>query len=69
MIDTVSGAKASAIAFSIVETAKANNLNVYQYFKYLLTEIPKHMNETNLRFIDYLLPWSDSIPDLCKKKS
>ena len=35
MIDTVSGAKASAIAFSIVETAKANNLNVYQYFKYL----------------------------------
>ena len=69
MIDTVSGAKASAIAFSIVETAKANNLNVYQYFKYLLTEIPKHMNETNLRFIDDLLPWSDSIPDLCKKKS
>ena len=69
MTELINSSHCCFIAFSIVETAKANNLNVYQYFKYLLTEIPKHMNETNLRLIDDLLPWSDSIPDLCKKKS
>ena len=37
LIDTVHGAKASAILYSIVETAKANDLNIYQYFKHLLT--------------------------------
>nr|WP_300817805.1 IS66 family transposase [uncultured Acetatifactor sp.] len=41
MIDTVAGAKSSAIIYSIAETAKANNLKPYDYFEYLLTEIPK----------------------------
>lgn len=41
-IDTVSGAKASAIAYSIAETAKANKLKPYEYFHYLLEELPKH---------------------------
>lgn len=35
LIDTVHGAKASAILYSIVETAKANGLNIYQYFRFL----------------------------------
>ena len=39
MIDTVSGAKSSAIIYSIAETAKANGLKPYDYFEYLLTEI------------------------------
>ena len=47
MIDTVSGAKASAIIYIIAETAKANNLNPYYYFDYLLTEIPK-LKEFNI---------------------
>ena len=29
----------------IAETAKANNLKPYHYFEYLLTEIPKHMDD------------------------
>lgn len=33
--------KSSAIIYSIVETAKANNLKPYDYFKCLLIEIPK----------------------------
>ena len=33
------GAKASAMKFSIAETAKANNLNTYEYFEHLLTEM------------------------------
>ena len=67
MIDTISGAKASAIAYSLVETAKANGLNVYQYFKHLLTEIPKHMDEKDMSFCEDLLPWSRSLPPECQK--
>lgn len=48
LIETSNGARASAMIYSIVETAKANCLNVYQYFELLLTEIPKHMNDTDL---------------------
>ena len=44
MIDTIAGAKASAIIYSIAETAKANNLNPFRYFEYLLTELPIHMD-------------------------
>ena len=47
MIDTINGAKSSAIIYSIAETAKANNLKPYEYFEYLLTEIPKHMDDTD----------------------
>lgn len=68
LIDTVHGAQASAIIYSIVETAKANELNIYQYFKHLLTEIPKHMDDTDLDFLENLLPWSIQIPDICRKK-
>lgn len=67
LIDTVSGAQASAIAYSIAETAKANNLKPYDYFKYLLEEFPKH-GEFETDFLDDLLPWSDKLPDECRKQ-
>lgn len=69
LIDTIHGAQASAILYSIVETAKANELNIYQYFRYLLTEIPKHMDETGLAFLESLLPWSKQLPEECRKKN
>ena len=61
LIETSNGARASAMIYSIVETAKANYLNIYQYFESLLTEIPKHMNGTDLKFIDELLPWAPRV--------
>lgn len=67
LIDTPSGADASAVMYSIVETAKANNLKVYDYFKLLLEEIPKHMDETSLTFLDSLLPWSPDVKARCSK--
>ena len=67
MIDTIAGAKASAIIYSIAETAKANNLKPYDYFEYLLTEIPKHLVDTDRSFLDDLLPWSPSLPANCRK--
>ena len=68
IIDTINGAKASAIVYSLVETAKANELNIYQYLKLLLTEIPKHMEDSDLNFIESLMPWSKELPDICRKK-
>lgn len=67
LIDTVSGAKASAIIYSISETAKANHLKPYDYFKYLLEVIPEHMDDKNLDFLENLLPWSENIPESCHK--
>lgn len=67
MIDTVAGAKSSAIIYSIAETAKANSLKPYDYFEYLLTEIPKHQEDTDRRFLDDLLPWSPNLPANCRK--
>ena len=67
MIDTVAGAKSSAIIYSIAETAKANNLKPYDYFEYLLAEIPKHLDETDRGFLDDLLPWSPDLPANCRK--
>lgn len=40
-INTVSGAQARAIIYGIMETARANHLNVYYYIQYLLTELKK----------------------------
>ena len=67
MIDTINGAKASAIIYSIAETAKANNLKPYEYFEHLLTEIPKRMDDSDRSFLDDLLPWSEKLPDVVRK--
>ncbi|MBQ6400805.1 MAG: transposase domain-containing protein, partial [Firmicutes bacterium] len=63
------GAEASAILYSLAETAKANGLKPYNYFKHLLTEIPKHMDDTELGFLEDLLPWSDKLPEDCRKQN
>ena len=67
IIDTVHGAEASAVIYSLVETAKANNLKIYEYLKFLLEKIPSHMDDKNLDFIDDFLPWSPSLPACCRR--
>ena len=62
MIDTIHGAKSSAIIYSIVETAKANNLKPFDYVQHLLEEIPQHMDERDCVFLKDLLPWSEKLP-------
>lgn len=66
LIDTIEGARSSAIIYSITETAKANNLNPYRYLEYLLTELLEHQEDTDRAFIDELLPWSETLPAICK---
>ena len=67
MIDTIAGAESSAVIYSIAETAKANQLKPYNYFEYLLTEIPKHLDDTDRTFLEDLLPWSPNLPANCRK--
>ena len=67
VIDTIRGAESSAIIYSIAETAKANNLKPYEYFEYLLTELPKYMDQTDRSFLEDLLPWSPKLSDKLRK--
>lgn len=53
---------------SIAETAKANNLKPYEYFEYLLTEIPTHMDDTDRSFLEDFLPWSPKLPEYIRKQ-
>ena len=68
IIDSKNGAESSAILYSIAETAKANGLKPYEYFKYILEEILKHQGGPLVEYIEELLPWSDALPDSCRKQ-
>ena len=68
LIESSNGAKVSAILYSLVETAKANGLNTFEYFNLLLTEIPQHMDDSNLSFLDGLLPWAPRVQKACPSK-
>ncbi len=62
------GATASAITYSIIETAKANRLSPFHYLTYLFEKLP-NVNINDSEELDLLLPWSESIPDHCKIQS
>ena len=60
--NTPNGAESSSIYYSLIETAKANNLNPYQYIKFLLERLPNTTTDN----LEELLPWSDTLPDACR---
>ena len=60
---SVDGAVASSIIYSLVETAKANNLNVFQYIYTLLLYMPGYKDRSE--GVEQLLPWSDFIKEHC----
>ena len=60
---TSEGARASSVIYSIVETAKENDLIPFEYLKFLFEKLP---NATSTQ-ISSFLPWSEAIPDYCKK--
>ena len=64
IVDTSeAGAGASAVMYSIVETAKANNLNIFQYLYMVLLYMPDYMNSS--AGIEQLMPWSEFIKEQC----
>lgn len=62
--NTPQGARASAIIYSIVETAKANQLNPYYYLRYLFEKLP-NMDLSDKHALDQMLPWSTTLPVSC----
>ena len=65
--DTVKGARSSAIIYSLVETAKLNNLNIYVYLETVLLYMPDYKNEPE--GIEELMPWSEMIQQRCRIES
>ena len=61
------GAKASAICYSIIETAKANGLSPYHYLKHLFEAIP-NLPVNDAEALEKLLPWSEELPVDCHVK-
>ena len=58
------GAKSSSVIYSIIETAKENNLKLFEYLNHILETMP------NIKPEQYhmLLPWSENLPETCRLK-
>ena len=56
--DTPQGAEASAIIYSLMETAKANSLRLDDYLLHLLSVLPERVAQRKDFEMDDLLPWS-----------
>ena len=65
--DTPKGASASAAIYSLVETAKANGLNVYAYLQHLLLYMPSAEWQQYPEELDELMPWSLEVQAQCKQ--
>jgi len=63
--NTPRGAKASAIIYSIIETAKENKLNPFYYLRYLFEKLP-NIDTKDPVALDKLLPWSSTVPIVCR---
>jgi hypothetical protein len=61
--NTPGGANSSAIVYSIIETAKENNLKLYDYLVWLFEKIRSGED------VETLLPWSEGLPETLKLKS
>lgn len=57
--NTIEGANALCVMFSVIETARANGADVRCYLQYVLNEMPAHMEDKTLNFIPSMMPWSD----------
>jgi transposase len=62
--NTSSGARSSAIIYSLIETAKQNNLNPFPYLTYLFEQLP-NINLKDPAALDLLLPWSVPVQARC----
>lgn len=63
--DTPKGADASAIVYTVIETAKANGLEPYRYLKLLLTELPYLGKTPSQEDLMQFLPWSKTMQAAC----
>lgn len=66
--NTPRGAKASAITYSIIETAKENNLNPFEYLKYIFEQLPNINFRQEPELLQNYLPWA-ALPVECYSKN
>jgi transposase len=59
--DSVEGAIATAIIFSIINTATANNLDPYKYLEYIFQQLPNRDFTKDNSVLDEYLPWSEKM--------
>jgi len=64
--DTVGGAQASAMAYSIIETARANDLNPYRYLLHLFTGLPTCLTKDPAADLSQYFPWTNDIQEKCR---
>ncbi len=62
---TAKGASASADMYSLVETAKANNIDVFKYLCYLFRQITAANHNFTDDFLENLMPWSEQAQENC----
>ena len=65
--DTPKEASASAAIYSLVETAKANGLNVYAYLQHLLLYMPDTEWQRYPEELDELMPGAPEVQEQCKQ--
>lgn len=61
------GAAASANVYSIIETAKTNGLNPYEYLKFIFQDLPGVQFREYPEFLEDYLPWNPAIQARCKQ--
>ena len=59
--DSAKGADASAYAYSVIQTAKANGVNVYHYLCFLLDNAPTSTRTDEE--LEKLAPWNQAVKD------
>ena len=64
--DTPKGAEASAVVYTLVETAKANGLDPFRYLNYVLLNIRFLGQNPSNAELEQFLPWSENIQAECK---
>ncbi len=65
--NTPRGAKSSAILYSIVVSAIENELLPFEYLSYLLDQL-RRIDLNDKEAINNLLPYSEQLPDECRRK-
>ncbi len=66
--DSIDGAKATAIMFSVVETARKNGANVYWYLRYVLEKMPHDEEDPGEEFLETMMPWSEEYHEYEKRQ-
>jgi hypothetical protein len=64
--DSIAGAEASALIFSIINTATANNLDAYKYLEYIFRNLPNSNFTLDHSLLKEYLPWAHKVQLECR---